>query len=152
MISRLYFGQNTTWYLHIHLVCARLFVWFAIHFTFLCAIGLNFLIVLRKVLFCITFFAHPHSGWLFVSLRSTALRHSRIVAGDVISKRSYKQAKLLRNCTSSIWCRQLFARWSGYTHSLQLYPPYSIAFIAPKYFWDDESGCVLPSHRIKTAQ
>jgi hypothetical protein len=35
MALLLYFGQNTMWYLHIHLVCARLFAFYAMVFSFL---------------------------------------------------------------------------------------------------------------------
>lgn len=53
------------WYLHIHLVCAKLFAFLAIKVTFPFVINwLEQPDYNGKVIFCVTYTAHPHSGWL----------------------------------------------------------------------------------------
>ena len=75
MIFRLYLGVNTMWYLHIHFVCDKLCAFCAIFFSFRFTIGLNTFIVSRLEFFCITFDAHPHSGW-FICLAPNGARRT----------------------------------------------------------------------------
>ena len=55
---------------HIHFVCDKLCAFCAIFCSFRFTIGLNTFIVSRLEIFCITFNAHPHSGW-FICLAPT---------------------------------------------------------------------------------
>ena len=59
MIFLLYFGTNTMWYLQTHLVWDKLFVWFAILFSFRVAIDLCILLYHIRRFFGITFCSPP---------------------------------------------------------------------------------------------
>ena len=61
-----YFGTITIWYLHNHFVCDKLFVLLAIKIL-LSQYSKTWTTLLYYLgeFFCITFYAHPHSGWLF---------------------------------------------------------------------------------------
>ena len=70
---RLYYEVNTIRYLHIHLVCDKLLVLFAIKITFFWSFSAAWTsaVLSNQVIFCLTFAAHPPSGVVFYLFRFT---------------------------------------------------------------------------------